>query len=132
MSRVQIQRIGTLAGLLLPTFITVGSSRIRKRIAIFLGLQGRGLGVSWRTVAIILAILNLKNLPWIWHVRFFTYAPVYIQAYNVQYRVFRGIVYQLWFQPTDLPPKSLFKFMITRSYTPLWGTDYNLHKSHST
>jgi hypothetical protein len=70
MSRVQIQRIGTLVGLLLPTFISVGSSRIRKRIALLLGLQGRGLGISWRTIAILLAVLNLKNLPWAWHVGF--------------------------------------------------------------
>jgi hypothetical protein len=49
-----------------------------------------------------------------------------------QYRIFRAMIYQLWLQPTQLPARGLFKFMITPSHTSLWETDYNLHKSNST
>jgi len=31
-----------------------------------------------------------------------------------------------------MQPSSLFNFLIYRSHTPLWETDYNLHKSNST
>lgn len=50
----------------------------------------------------------------------------------MQIRLFRGLIYHLWFQPTSLPPSALFDFLIYRSHTPLWETDYNLHKSNST
>jgi hypothetical protein len=49
-----------------------------------------------------------------------------------QIRYFRSFIYQIWFQPTPYPPNALFKFSVSKSHTPLWETDYNLHKSNST
>merc|ERR1711939_591646 len=43
-----------------------------------------------------------------------------------------GILYQIYFQPTQQPPKHLFAPIITSSRNTPWDTDYNLHKSNST
>ena len=49
-----------------------------------------------------------------------------------QIRIFRAMVYQLYVQPTPIPPHALFQPVITSSRTTLLETDYNLHKSNST
>ncbi|KAF2878272.1 hypothetical protein BDV95DRAFT_533544 [Massariosphaeria phaeospora] len=72
-------------------------------------------GGVWRILAILLALANLKNLPGVWHFRFF-----------------RAFFYHLHFQPTPIPPHALFQPVITSSRTTLLETDYNLHKSNST
>ncbi|GAB1744475.1 hypothetical protein NU219Hw_g1749t1 [Hortaea werneckii] len=69
----------------------------------------------WKLAALAFALANFKNLPGIWHLR-----------------VFRGIIYQIYFQPTQQPPKHLFAPIITSSRNTPWDTDYNLHKSNST
>lgn len=69
----------------------------------------------WRTLAIIFALLNFKNLPFLWH-----------------YRVFRGIFYQLYLQPSKQEPRHLFAPMITSSYNTIYDCDYNFHKSNGT
>ena len=70
---------------------------------------------TWRVLAVLLALLNLKNLPGFWHIR-----------------VLRGIIYQLYLQPNPQKPKHLFAPMITGSYNTLYDCDYNFHKSNST
>ncbi|KAH3982390.1 hypothetical protein HBH70_019670 [Parastagonospora nodorum] len=72
-------------------------------------------GGIWRIAAILLALANLKNLPGVWHLRFF-----------------RALVYQIYFQPTPIPPHALFQPIVTSTRTPLLETDYNMHKSNST
>ncbi|KAF2128966.1 hypothetical protein P153DRAFT_341349 [Dothidotthia symphoricarpi CBS 119687] len=72
-------------------------------------------GGVWRILAILLALVNLKNLPGVWHLRFF-----------------RALFYQIYLQPTPIPPHALFHPVITSSRTTLLETDYNLHKSNST
>ncbi|KAH8723526.1 hypothetical protein GQ44DRAFT_773901 [Phaeosphaeriaceae sp. PMI808] len=72
-------------------------------------------GGLWRIAAILLAFANLKNLPFVWHIR-----------------VFRALVYHVYFQPTPIKPSALFQPVITATRTPLLETDYNLHKSNST
>ncbi|KAH7392858.1 hypothetical protein BKA66DRAFT_411520 [Pyrenochaeta sp. MPI-SDFR-AT-0127] len=72
-------------------------------------------GGLWRVVALLLALANLKNLPFVWHLRFF-----------------RALVYQLYLQPTQIPPHALFQPVITSTRTPILEMDYNLHKSNST
>ncbi|USP80831.1 hypothetical protein yc1106_08105 [Curvularia clavata] len=72
-------------------------------------------GGLWRIAAILLALVNLKNLPFVWHIR-----------------IFRALIYQLYVQPTPIPPHALFQPVITSSRTTLLETDYNLHKSNST
>lgn len=74
-----------------------------------------GFKYGWRSLAILLALLNLKNLPGFWHIR-----------------VLRGIIYQIYFQPKTQQPKHLFAPMITSSYNTLYDCDYNFHKSNST
>src|ERR1700743_1360053 len=49
-----------------------------------------------------------------------------------QFRIFRGIIYQIWFQRNEIQPRDLFHFLVTKSHASLWETDYNLHKSNST
>lgn len=70
---------------------------------------------TWQLLLFLLALLNLKNLPFMWHVR-----------------VFRAFTYQLYTQPRDLPPHALFQYHIVTSRTPLSECDYNGHKSNST
>ncbi|CAI9631712.1 hypothetical protein GT037_002973 [Alternaria burnsii] len=69
----------------------------------------------WRIAAILLALANLKNLPFVWHLRFI-----------------RAFFYQLYLQPTPIPPHALFQPIITSTRTTLLETDYNMHKSNST
>ncbi|KIV87166.1 hypothetical protein PV11_02731 [Exophiala sideris] len=80
---------------------------------------------SWRTVAIIFALINLKSLPLAWHVRLF-------------YRMFAN-----WYTPahvkraiqsssTSNKTHPLFQAVSIFSRSPLLETDYNLHKSNST
>ncbi|KXT13723.1 hypothetical protein AC579_10058 [Pseudocercospora musae] len=76
-----------------------------------------------------IALVNLKNLPGLWHgildKRRHTDS-------SSQFRVLRGIIYQIYFQKRAIPPKYAFAPMITESYNTLYDTDYNLHKSNST
>lgn len=72
-------------------------------------------GGGWRIAAILLALVNLKNLPFVWHIR-----------------LFRALIYHIYFQPTPIPPHALFQPVITSTHTSLFETDYNLHKSNST
>jgi len=72
-------------------------------------------GGMWRIAAILLAVVNLKNLPFVWHIRFV-----------------RALTYQIYLQPTAIPPHALFQPVITSTRTTLLETDYNLHKSNST
>ena len=70
---------------------------------------------TWRVLAVVIALLNLKNIPGFWHIR-----------------VFRGMFYQLYFQPSTQKPKHLFAPMITSSFNTIYDCDWNLHKSNST
>ncbi|KAF1937260.1 hypothetical protein EJ02DRAFT_458860 [Clathrospora elynae] len=72
-------------------------------------------GGLWRIAAILLALANLKNLPFVWHLRFC-----------------RAFFYQLYLQPTPIPPHALFQPIITSTRTPFLEMDYNMHKSNST
>ncbi|KAF2671909.1 hypothetical protein BT63DRAFT_422425 [Microthyrium microscopicum] len=103
--------ISPVAAVAITALAASTNSTLRAKLITF--LKSRIL--SWRSIAIVLALLNLKNLPFIWHIR-----------------LFKGIWYHVYGQPTDIPPNALFKFSITRSHTPLWEMDYNLHKSNST
>ncbi|KAF2016473.1 hypothetical protein BU24DRAFT_422817 [Aaosphaeria arxii CBS 175.79] len=86
---------------------------LRSFIAKWSGYNAPG-GV-WRIIAILLALGNLKSLPFVWHLRFF-----------------RAFLYQLYLQPTPIPPQALFDPIITTSRTSILETDYNIHKSNST
>ncbi|KAH7117741.1 hypothetical protein B0J11DRAFT_536581 [Dendryphion nanum] len=86
---------------------------LRSFIAKWSGYNAPG-GV-WRIIALLLALANLKNLPFVWHLRFF-----------------RAFLYHLYLQPTPIPPHALFQPVVTSTHTPILEMDYNLHKSNST
>ncbi|KAJ5917490.1 hypothetical protein N7466_011044 [Penicillium verhagenii] len=84
---------------------------------------------SWRTLALVLALLNLKNLPFIWHFRILYHflgnlrlkpsAPFFPKG--------KAIV-----DAQGNPTHPVFVPCTVTSRTPLLETDYNLHKSNST
>ncbi|KAF2397174.1 hypothetical protein EJ06DRAFT_524171 [Trichodelitschia bisporula] len=76
---------------------------------------GGGHAGFWKAAALVLMLLNFKNLPFIWHIR-----------------LFRALIYHLFTQPTPIEPRHLFHPIITSSHAPLLETDYNMHKSNST
>ena len=62
------RRLPVISSILAAGFaIAAGSnSSVRATVARFTGLSAPG--GTWRAIAIILAILNIKNLPLVWHV----------------------------------------------------------------
>ncbi|KAK5173020.1 uncharacterized protein LTR77_003142 [Saxophila tyrrhenica] len=109
-------RLKAIATLATTSFAILGISALPSvRDFITRHLGPNGLKNAYRVLALIFALLNLKNLPGFWHLR-----------------VLRGISYQLYFQPTVQKPKHLFAPMITSSFNTLYDCDYNFHKSNST
>ncbi|OAL26858.1 hypothetical protein AYO20_09891 [Fonsecaea nubica] len=82
--------------------------------------------LSWRTLAILFALVNLKSLPLAWHARLFyrMFTNWYTEA-----RVQRTIKSQSELSDSVHP---LFEPVSIFSRSPLLETDYNLHKSNST
>ncbi|KAF1966871.1 hypothetical protein BU23DRAFT_485413 [Bimuria novae-zelandiae CBS 107.79] len=72
-------------------------------------------GGVWRVLAILFALMNFKNLPFVWHFRFF-----------------KAYWYQIFVQPTPIPPYALFLPVVTQTHAPLLEIDFNMHKSNST
>jgi len=81
--------------------------------------------ISWRTLAVFLALVNLKALPLAWHFRLF-YRMV--ANWSTRNRVKKTI--QANAESNKTHP--LFEPMSIFSRCPLLETDYNLHKSNST
>ncbi|KAF9633996.1 putative 4hbt like protein [Lasiodiplodia theobromae] len=105
--------IAAIAGAGASLAAMASSTTLRAFLSRVLGISAPG-GV-WRLIALILAAINFKNLPFMWHIR-----------------LFRGLLYHLYLQPTPLPPRALFQPIITSTRSPLVECDYNLHKSNST
>lgn len=123
--------IAAIAGAGASLAAMASSSTLRALISRVLGISAPG-GI-WRLIAIILAITNLKSLPFVWHVSPRPPIPPKPSlAHPPQIRLFRGLLYQLYLQPTPLPQHALFQPLITSTRTPLAECDYNLHKSNST
>ncbi|KAF2084674.1 hypothetical protein K490DRAFT_59317 [Saccharata proteae CBS 121410] len=99
-------------------FVTAmaSSATVRAFVGRLLGYLGLSApGGLWRALAVLLLLGNWKNLPGVWHLR-----------------LFRGLLYQLYLQPSPFPPSSLFQPIITSTRSPILECDYNLHKSNST
>lgn len=80
---------------------------------------------SWRTAALLLAIINLKCLPFAWHLRlFYTMYHYWTNPRRVQQF--------LSAHKQDKTIHPLFQPVSIFSRSPLLETDYNLHKSNST
>lgn len=99
-----------------------------------LGLSGRN-GV-WKFLAILFALLNLKNLPFAWHVRASSQKCFPYELTTLQIRLLRGLFTHLRSSRVRLAsrvgPAALFQPMITSSRSGFLECDYNLHKSNST
>ncbi|KAK0342653.1 hypothetical protein LTR91_022167 [Friedmanniomyces endolithicus] len=109
-------RLPTIAGTITLGALVAGITSlpsVRAYIARFLGAKASK--HMWKIAAVAFALTNFKNLPGVWHIR-----------------VLRGILYQLYLQPSPQPPKHLFAPLITSSRNSLYDCDYNFHKSNST
>ncbi|EXJ76704.1 uncharacterized protein A1O5_01212 [Cladophialophora psammophila CBS 110553] len=82
--------------------------------------------LSWRTLAVLFALVNLKSLPLAWHARLFyrTFTNWYTHA-----RVQRSLESQ---SNSSFSVHPLFQPVSIFTRSPLLETDYNLHKSNST
>ncbi|EXJ60606.1 hypothetical protein A1O7_04759 [Cladophialophora yegresii CBS 114405] len=80
---------------------------------------------SWRTLALVFALLNLKALPLAWHVRLFYRM---FENWYSRDRVRRSFQSRL----TSRSTHPLFEPVSIKSHSPLLEIDYNLHKSNST
>ncbi|KAL8769878.1 MAG: hypothetical protein Q9209_004316 [Squamulea sp. 1 TL-2023] len=84
----------------------------------FLGLEDLSL---WKILTIFFALLNFKQLPFVWHLR-----------------IINGLVrYMPWtscsrLDARSIGPSALFRPLILTSRTTPLEIDYNLHKSNST
>ncbi|KAJ5493799.1 hypothetical protein N7463_009886 [Penicillium fimorum] len=84
---------------------------------------------SWRNLALLLAVINLKSLPFVWHFRLLYHFLGNLRLKPSVPLLPKGRVI------VDSRGKSthpLFVPCMVTSRTPLLETDYNLHKSNST
>lgn len=99
-------------------------------------LRLRQLGI-WRWIAVLFALLNLKSLPFAWHVSIQLsdlHQTVHLTT-STQLRLLRGLVTHTRRRvrfDSRTGPKALFQPIITSSYSPALECDYNLHKSNAT
>ncbi|KAF9885097.1 hypothetical protein FE257_000737 [Aspergillus nanangensis] len=85
--------------------------------------------LSWRSLAILLALINLKNLPFVWHLRLFHHF-VWNIRWKTNYPYFpKG---KAMVTHSGKPTHPVFVSYSVTSRTPITETDYNLHKSNST
>lgn len=81
--------------------------------------------LSWRTLAIVLALLNLKAIPFSWHLRLlyrlckYWYTPKHVKK-ALRDAAANGTIHPIF------DTVSIF------SHAPAYESDYNLHKSNST
>ncbi|KAK2008293.1 hypothetical protein LZ32DRAFT_662244 [Colletotrichum eremochloae] len=105
---VRFVRLATAGGLAYAAY------RIHWRILLANFFTGPG-RIS-RILMLFFALLNLKNMPFVW-----------------TYRIWHAIIYHLFIRKSPrLGPRSLFRPVITESHAPIMEIDYNIHKSNST
>lgn len=88
-----------------------------ERLLALVGLSSRP--SRWKLLFLFYVLLNLKNIPGVWHVRVF-YAFI-----SHIYRT-RGPI------PPTIMPATLFQPSVIRTRSPWYECDYNMHKSNST
>ncbi|KAJ5135531.1 uncharacterized protein N7515_004809 [Penicillium bovifimosum] len=84
---------------------------------------------SWRTLALILAVINLKSLPFVWHFRLLYHVLRNVRLKPSAPFLSKGVAAV---DAQGKPTHPLFVPSMVTSRTPLLETDYNLHKSNST
>ena len=90
----------------------------------------------WKFIALVFALLNLKNIPFAWHVSASPITPLLTTLTQHQIRLLKGLFTHIRSSRVRLAsktgPSALFQPMITSSRSGLLECDYNLHKSNST
>ena len=91
----------------------------------------------WPLLALIFALLNLKSLPFIWHVRSSSNTTLNTNPNPnpscCQIRLLKALIAHLpFFHARPRTPVTLFQSVVISSRSPLLECDYNLHKSNST
>ncbi|KAL9068024.1 MAG: hypothetical protein Q9161_006469 [Pseudevernia consocians] len=92
-------------------------ARILSILRSSLGFAGEA-GV-WKFLALIFALLNLKSLPFVWHIRLLKGLFIHLRTSRLRLATTPG-------------PSTLFQPLITSSRSGSLECDYNLHKSNST
>ena len=64
-------RVAAILGAAVSAFAVTANGPLRENISRLLGLKSPG--ASWRLAAILLALANVKNLPFVWHVSTVSY-----------------------------------------------------------
>ncbi|OJD23026.1 hypothetical protein ACJ73_05626, partial [Blastomyces percursus] len=85
--------------------------------------------MSWRSLAILLILVNIKSLPFAWHIRVFYYL---FKNVNFHRHTHPKLKAKFKKQTGDSGAHPLFTPVSVMSHTSLLETDYNLHKSNST
>ncbi|KAJ5187975.1 hypothetical protein N7491_004297 [Penicillium cf. griseofulvum] len=84
---------------------------------------------SWRNLALFLAVINLKSLPFVWHFRLLYHFFGNLRLKPSAPLLPKGRVIV---DSRGNPTHPIFVPCMITSRTPLLETDYNLHKSNST
>ncbi|KAB8200219.1 hypothetical protein BDV34DRAFT_217342 [Aspergillus parasiticus] len=85
--------------------------------------------MTWKTLALVLAVINLKNLPLVWHLRILHHLWWNIRRKPGDPHFPRG---KALVTHTGKPTHPVFVPYAITSRTPILETDYNFHKSNST
>ncbi|KAJ5682329.1 hypothetical protein N7462_005494 [Penicillium macrosclerotiorum] len=84
---------------------------------------------SWKMLALVLAFINLKNLPFVWHFRLLYYFVANLRLKPSARLLPKG---KAIVDAQGNPTHPVFVPCGITSRTPLLETDYNMHKSNST
>src|SRR5436190_19040760 len=85
---------------------------------------------TWRTAALVLALLNAKSLLFVWHLRILYHALRNVRAINALPRFSRGATTTTTTTTPAIHP--LFGTHAFSTRAPLLEIDYNRHQSNST
>ena len=102
-------------------------------VSVFTSLRSRvpstSTMLSWRTLFFILALLNLKALPFVWHLRLLRrfYSNLYTPA-----DVKRALLKHQNESSVSATTHPIFQPVSIHTHAPLYEIDWNLHKSNST
>ncbi|KPI36396.1 uncharacterized protein AB675_2991 [Cyphellophora attinorum] len=95
-------------------------------------LPARSAILTWRTFFFILAFLNLKSLPLAWHYRLLRRFWANITRVPDVRRAIQKHANASSSASAPATTHPLFTFHTHTSFSPLYETDYNIHKSNST
>ncbi|KAI9041977.1 acyl-CoA thioesterase [Aspergillus affinis] len=85
--------------------------------------------LSWKTLALVLAVINIKNLPFVWHIRILHHLVSNIRWKSDYPHFPRGNPIA---NHSGQPTHPAFATYGITSRAPILETDYNFHKSNST